>query len=250
MLLAIATARNNRHALPSAARVLPQAELLHQALNFHADKIAGHSTVLSGCDTHRKPLTTPHRHAHLLHLDLDADGHLDHVLIWAPMGLDTEAQTAIRAVRRTFMKGGTAPLRLGLVTAGSLQNLAALPAPLGTHLRNLIGGDELGAQCWRSVTPFVPPRHLKKNGKNTLLGQIAAELQVRNIPSPESVRVLSPQADEAARDARRFIRCRRAGPRPPADCGFMLELTFAEAVPGPVALGYGSHFGLGLFTSF
>jgi CRISPR-associated protein Csb2 len=30
--------------------------------------------------------------------------------------------------------------------------------------------------------------------------------------------------------------------------GYGFQLTFAEPVPGPLALGYGAHFGLGLFV--
>ena len=30
--------------------------------------------------------------------------------------------------------------------------------------------------------------------------------------------------------------------------GFGFRLSFASPIPGPLALGYGSHFGLGLFV--
>jgi len=36
--------------------------------------------------------------------------------------------------------------------------------------------------------------------------------------------------------------------RPPVDAGFAVRLTFDAPVRGPIALGYGSHFGLGLFV--
>lgn len=243
MLLSMATSSGNEHALPTITRVLPQAELLHRALNAHAARIARHSVALSGCDTDGKPLAEGHRHAHLLHLDLDGDDHLDHVLIWAPMGLDGTAQAAIRAVRRTFTKGGTAPLRLAVAAIGALADLARLPAPYGDRLAALSGT----ATRWRSLTPFVPPRFLKKRGANTLKGQVAAELEARGLPEPESVTVLDPRHDEQARASRHIIRTRRVGPPPPLDWGFVLELTFSESVRGPLVLGYGCHFGLGVF---
>jgi CRISPR-associated protein Csb2 len=249
MLLSLATASGNDHALPSVNRVLPQAELLHRAFNAHASRIAGHSVVLSGCDTSGKPLTEPHRHAHLLHLDLDCDGHLDHVLVWAPMGLNADAQAAVRAVRRTFTKGGTAPLRLALSASGSLDDLAAHASPLGGELSTLVGGLGRSSHRWRSLTPFVPPRFLKKNGRNSLCGQLITELKTRGLPAPETVIVLDPHHDEQARRARHVVRMRRFGPPPPVDCGFMIELSFADPIPGPLALGYGCHFGLGLFRS-
>lgn len=249
MLLAMASAGGNAHALPSTTRVLPQAELLHRALNAHASRIADHSVVLSGSDAAGRPLATPHSHAHLLHLDLDNDGHLDHVLIWAPMGLDADAQAAVRAVRRTFTKGGVAPLRLALVASGSPADLAGLPPPWGDGLRALLGGPALRARQWHSVTPFIPPRYLKRNGRNSLSGQIIAELEGRGLPMPESVVVLDPRVDETARRARPFVRTRRFGPAPPLDCGFVVQLLFVEPVAGPIVLGYGSHFGLGVFAA-
>jgi hypothetical protein len=39
----------------------------------------------------------------------------------------------------------------------------------------------------------------------------------------------------------------RRGEKQPDALGTFLRLTFAEPVQGPLALGYGSHFGLGLF---
>jgi len=249
MLLAMATASGNRHALPPITRVLPQAELLHRALNAHAARIAGHSVVLSGCDDRGKPLTTPHRHAHLLHLDLDEDGHLDHVLIWASMGLDSAAQDAVRAVRRTFTKGGTAPLRLAVAAIGSLGSLATLPPPLGDRLRAIFGGPALSARRWRSYTPFVPPRHLKKSGRNDLAGQVTAELATRGFPAPATLKVFDPHDDELSRKARHVVRTRRHGPQPPVDCGYVFELSFEQPVRGPIALGYGCHLGLGLFAA-
>ncbi|HRI10046.1 MAG TPA: hypothetical protein PKW35_19630, partial [Nannocystaceae bacterium] len=46
----------------------------------------------------------------------------------------------------------------------------------------------------------------------------------------------------------RFVRQRRRGrPQPPRTEPWMLRLRFAAPLRGPLALGYASHFGLGLF---
>lgn len=244
MLLSMATASGNDHALPNIIRTLPQAELLHRAFVSLASHPSLRSTALIGCDEQGRPLRQEHQHAHLLPLDLDGDGHLEHILIWAPMGLDAQAQAAIRAVRRTFTKGGTGPLRLALAAIGSLLDLARLPGPYGTRVVTLIGP----AATWRSLTPFVPPRHVKKQGRNTLEGQIVAELESRGHPLPKRVSVLDLRNEGLLR-YRHFVRTRRFGPAPPVDCGFALELQFSEPVNGPMVLGYGCHFGLGLFGS-
>jgi CRISPR-associated protein Csb2 len=248
MLLSLATATGNTHALPPVIRTLPQADLLHRALVSLATRHGGHTPVLSGCDQEGRPLTGPHQHAHILPLDLDGDGRIEHVLLWAPMGIDAAAQAAVRAVRRTFMKGGNAPLRLALAGAGDLKQFRDLPGVYGDGLRQVVG-PSAGANAWVSRTPFVPPRHLKKQGKNTLEGQIISELASRQLPEPEAIQVIDPREDQRFLPLRHFIRSRRTGPSPPVDCGFTVTLRFAEAIPGPLVLGYGSHFGLGIFQA-
>lgn len=248
MLLSMTTGSGNDHALPSVTRTLPQAELLHRALVSFAEKQGVHSRALTGCDEKGKPLRGPHDHAHVLPLDLDGDGHLDHILLWAPMGLNDRDQAAVRAIRQTFTKGGIGPLRLALAGAGDLSDLSRLPGAFGDGLRAILGSHG-AATVWRSLTPFVPPRYLKKRGRNNLDGQVAAELAARGILWPTSVRLIDPHEDERARRHRHFVRSRRYGPAAPIDCGFTLELRFPSPVRGPLALGFGSHFGLGLFAS-
>ncbi|MES9906679.1 MAG: type I-U CRISPR-associated protein Csb2 [Sedimenticola sp.] len=247
-LLSIAAQSNNDGMLPRVERTLPQAELLHRALVAVAVKVNGRqSRVLTGCDETGRPLREPHVHAHILPLDLDHDGHIEHILVWAPMGLNAEAQRAIRATRQTFTKGGKAPLRLALAGVGELSHLRELTGQPGVGLRQIIGVDEAGSTDWSSLTPFVPPRYMKKRGKNTLHGQIAAELISRGFPAPEDIQLLNPHEEESARKQRHFIRSRRRGPTAPVDCGFTLRLRFAAPVQGPLCIGYGSHFGMGVF---
>lgn len=270
MLLSLATPSGNDHALPHVTRTLPQAELLHRALVGFALRRSGHSPVLSGCDETGAHLQGAHEHAHILPLDLDGDEHLEHILIWAPMGLDAAAQAAVRAVRKTPTKGGVEPLKLALEAVGNLADLYRLGGGYGARLQTLLGPPQ-GATDWYSHTPFVPPRHPKLHGSNSLEGQIAAELASRGYPEPIEIRRLEPWNEssatirlratgEAIGDAqpqprhpawlrfRHYIRTRRNGP-PPIDYGFVLALRFANPVSGPISLGYASHFGLGLFTT-
>lgn len=244
MLLSMSTQTGNDHALPPVSRTLPQAELLHRALVSIVTRGGGRSAVLSGKDAEGKALSQSHRHAHVIPLDLDADHHIDHILIWAPMGLDHEAQRVIRDVRRTFTKGGTAPLRIAVAAAGSVEEIAQLHGPLGDRLRSVIGP----ATTWISETPLVPPRHIKRSGRNTLEGQLSFECESRGLPKPCTVAILDPREPSVA-PLRHFVRTRRAGPVPPADLGVAIRITFDEPVTGPIALGYGSHFGLGLLVA-
>lgn len=249
MLLSINTSSRNDHALPPITHTLPQAELLHRALvKLVAGKNMDFSKVLIGRGKDRKPLRGRHEHAHILPLDLDEDGHLDHFLIWASMGLDASAQEAVRTLRQTYTKGRGDPLRLALAGSGSIQEMRSLPGKYGKGLRSVLGPIE-GSPAWTTQTPFVPPRHLKKRGKNTIEGQLNAELASRGLPEPVSVWLIDPHKEIRCLRHRHFIRARTQGPKPPIDCGFSIGLRFSEPVKGPISLGYASHFGLGLFIA-
>lgn len=242
LLLAISLPSGNSHALPPAERTLPQAELLHRAaIGLLGRGMAVESgSELVGRDLAGRPLTG-HRHAHVLPLDLDGDGHLDHALFWAPGGFGPEAQAAVRALRETWTKGGDGSLRVAVAAAGSLGVLSGLPDPWGANLRRLTGP----ATRWRSATPFVPPRHVKARGANTLEGQIQAELAGRGFPAAASVRVFDRDEALGARFRHFVLERARGGPPPPVRCWYGLEIRFDVPVEGPICLGYAAHFGLG-----
>ena len=247
MLLSLTNASRNDHALPPITRTLPQAELLHRTLVGIASRNGTPPPELTGRDENRQPLRGPHKHAHINPLDLDNDGHLDHILVSAPGGLGSDAQAAIRHVRRTFSKGGIEPLRLALAGTGNLRDLIGLPGTHGQRIARIVGH----ATVWQSLTPFVPPRHVKLRGKNTLEGQIRAELYSRGFPDPVMVRPASRVDDELEEETwrrfRHFKLVRQRGPKPPLAGGFVIRLQFDQPVSGPIAIGYGSHYGLGLF---
>jgi CRISPR-associated protein Csb2 len=245
ILLALANPSGNAHALPSVTRTLPQGELLHRALVSRATRFAPPNwkvEVITGMDSMGAPLIG-HRHNHVLYLDLDGDGHLDHVLLWAPAGLSGHIQSAVLGVRETYAKSVSGKLALALTARGALSHLTALPAPWGPALGKVLGP----SRNWYSRTPFVPPRFLKPRGKNALGGQVAAEIACRGLPQAEME--LVDVRDRASLMLRHFARVRRHGPPPPVDCGFQIRLRFAEPIAGPLCFGYGSHFGLGRFES-
>jgi len=246
MLLALTTPSGNRSALPPCSRTLPQAELFHRAIVGRVAKGEQvHCPELTGRDENGQPLRDCHRHAHVLPVDLDGDGHLDHLVIHAPMGLGEAAQRAIRTLRRTWTKGGVGELQVAVAGSGSLDVLRSLPAPLDRRIGLLLGPRQ-GSRVWVSATPFVPPRFLKRRGANTLLGQINAELASRGLPPVEQLDELPFSANLLP--MRHYARRRQhGGSPPPIDVGYAIRLRFSEPVPGPLTLGYASHFGLGVF---
>lgn len=106
------------------------------------------------------------------------------------MGLGAEAQAAIRVARKTFTKGGIESLRLAPAATGDLCDLVRLPGRYGQRIASIAGS----AEIWESVTPFVPPRYIKANGRNTLEGQIRAELRSRGLPEPAKIQLIGPSS--------------------------------------------------------
>lgn len=244
MLLALSTPSGSRSALPAVARTLPQAELLHRALVSKLGFGGESCAEIVGRDETGEPLKA-HRHSHILPVDLDGDGRLDHIVLFAPMGLGRRAQRAVRSLRKTYMKGGVGELQLAVAGVGGLQDLRAIGAGMSRGVDELLGAST-GAASWISATPFVPPRHLKKRGRSSLVGQVEEELKVRGFPQAK-VDVLEWAGETLG--LRHFVRRRQRGPQPPMDVGFAIRLQFDNPVLGPVCLGYGSHYGLGLFRS-
>ena len=245
-LLAISTPTGNRSALPPVARTVLQAEHLRRALIRRAangERIECLS-LLGRVDG--QPVRGAHEHACFIPLDLDGDKHLDHILIYAKGKLCGVAQHAIRSLKRTWTKGGAGDLQLAIVVSGDRDAFRRLPRTLKPQMAKILGGSSNGSRCWRSVTPFVPPRFLKSAGKNTLEGQIQAELASRGFPEAASVEVVP----ELTSSLRHFVRRRHDGGGPPKmDMGYGVRMTFAKPIPGPILLGYASHYGLGLFEA-
>lgn len=241
VLLAMIPDSGDWSTLPAVERTLPQAELLHRQLVAAVTKRAQQNCPeLTGCDDEKRPLRLPHQHAHIFPLDLNGDGRLDHFLIHAAMGLSVTAQRAIRSVRSTYTDSRSACIRLSIVGEGSAGQLL--------HSQPSLSIVSSGS-VWASVTPLVLPRYQKKSGKNSLQGQVQHELACRGLPPAAIVEVLKDESLEL----RHFIRSRKYGSnpqKPPVDSGFALSLRFTEPLPVaklPLALGYGCHFGLGLF---
>jgi len=92
----------------------------------------------------------------------------------------------------------------------------------------------------------VPPRFVKRRGRNSLEGQVLAELDSRGLPPPAQI-VICPDKSVAMRH---FVRVRHRGSSPPpVDAGYALRITWNQPVDGPIVVGYASHFGLGLFVA-
>jgi CRISPR-associated protein Csb2 len=192
------------------------------------------SPVFSGKDEKGSPLQG-HAHAHYLPIDADGDGRIETLVVYAPCGFGPAERTTLTSIRRLRRRGDPYPMTCIMLGLGDRSGLGAVPA-LSEH------------RLWRSVTPFLLTRHPKKDGRDQPLGQLRLEIARRGMPEPSIVQYV-PWLTVKGRRTRwiEFRRWRRHGSSSPLGIGFGFEIEFEEPVRGPIALGYGSHFGLGLF---
>ena len=194
-----------------------------------------------------------HTHAHWLAEDEDGDGLADHMLLFAAAGLPP-------TLLPVLAEGGMLALRLAdghrLPTPGTSWRLA--PDWMGSEGPAYLFGP---AREWWSVTPFVTPQWRSRGGPlragaeeslrpgRDVPAQICRELAVRGLPEPEVV-TLEPGSSQAAGwIGIGGVGRSRTDRTPPGDAvGVYGRLRFADAVAGPLALGYGAHFGIGLFV--
>ena len=220
--------------LPGVEDTLRIGELVRQSVMsaFGKDDNGGRLAppLFSG---HGLPETNHHRHAFYLPYDSNCDGRLDRVLVHVPDSFDEDAQRTIGHLRRVWQRNG-GEWRLLLEGMGDEK-----------------AGGKLAesSQCWRSVTPYLHPWHIKK--KFSIADQIRRECAARdNLPEVTELKLI--QTIRVGNQERRPIHFHRfrtfkRSQQQPDRSGSFWEITFAKPVTGPLALGFACHFGLGLF---
>ena len=214
-------------------------------------KYYGRSEKLSGKDTSGKPLSG-HQHAFYLPTDENGDGRLDHLTVWTPGGLDEKEFRAIVSVEELNLGGGRDPVRLAYLAHGAAGDFEGVSCLFGKSKR------------WRSLTPYVLPRHTKfrgpKDEKRMVDGpeeQIRREVSLRYPKGPhlQDVEIVHNRERIEPMESGRFggfrpfefFRYRRGGGSNGGGA-FNFTLEFEEPVSGPIALGFACHYGLGLFV--
>lgn len=167
----------------------------------------------------------PHDHAYWLPEDQDGDGRIDHVLLHARAGFSRALLPALAAA---------GPVWLGRELEWSL-----LPVWMG----RLAPGGLLGpARRWETVTAYVTPlwrtgRQGRERPGLDPTSQLRREIALRGLAPPAGLWWRGETAFETATKTRRAPHDAWQG---------ALILLFPEPVAGPLAFGFGAHFGLGL----
>ena len=230
--------------LPLVADAMPFAEMTRFAIS-HNRAGNSHSPAFSGkrwdAATESWVKLDGHVHAHFWATDEDGDGKLDHITIYAPCGFnrdDVNALGQVRSVKRPKNLPATEVVLIGL---GDKENFGGIP---------VFGQSEI----WRSVTPFALPYFATRGAgkpprkRDLPESQLVKELINRGFPAP--VRVTPIDGYETGkRPLVRWLEFHHERLRKDAQnkklAGF--EIEFEQEIGGAISLGFGCHFGLGLF---
>lgn len=200
-------------------------------------------------------------------------GFITELHVWCPYGLTTAETQVLSGVQRLTWKDGRYPVR-PVLTSMSMEPPADLPLATG----------RLASKTWRTLTPFVPPRHYRRNGP---------KLKFRESESPENqlIRYLRMEGVRASGEVHRLglagVRPEPVSGLPPMPLwsivrapddqesgpahvvlspvhvpandpaakdhrqrvGFFLEVAFDVETTLPMpAWGHSNHFGLGLMV--
>ncbi|MFR9724009.1 type I-U CRISPR-associated protein Csb2 [Streptomyces sp. MS19] len=224
--------------LPPLTQTLPLTDALRatciRTLTEGEDEAPTDASTLAGKESDGSPMTG-HRHTHFL--PRSSDGRrTDEVVLWIPGGL---SDTELNAIR--------------LVVHHGISTSRHAPGPRDVYFRIAdFGAAEhvlplewtTPATQWTSTTPFLPPRHRKKNQHPGayLINEVTRELTHRGLPAPTQIEILPGAWGTHIRH-----RHRKKEPLAAARSGHGIRITFDQPVSGPISLGRHSHFGLGLF---
>jgi CRISPR-associated protein Csb2 len=241
---------------PQLTDTIILADRVHAALV----SLSNGSRIFTGCDEQGKPLQG-NRHAHVFCESNNAlakgiDGEITHITIYAPAGFESEDQRTVQDLNNVW---GGDDLKTQVILQGFGQ-----PQDFG-------GIDLERGQCpllarsrtWVSRTPFLPTRHpkvtragaLKRDASGLQIGSSEHELRrllgLSGFPEPVLVeKVAGTSLGGRNIPWHAFLRQRETGKGRPAanGAGYGFRIEFPETVQGPVAVGYGAHFGMGGFV--
>jgi len=240
---------------PRLTEAIYISERVHMSLVKYSDS----SPVFTGRQEDGQPLSG-HEHTHILcesnpSHGIGRRGEITHISLFSPMGFGMRERKALDMLKKVWGHGGH-DIRLILVGTGNPEEFGGTDTYSG---RSPVMGE---SNVWLSRTPFVPTRHpkttrrgvAKKDDTGLQIGSPEHELirlLVKNgFPRPESTTRI--EGTDLAGHWTRWLHFRRerkkGGGTKATNMGYGFRIEFSEPIRGPIALGYGAHFGLGLFV--
>ena len=215
--------RGNR--LPSLLSTHQVAERARRATLGRARELYGPDAIPAVLSGHRDDNAgAAHQHAFWLPEDADGDGRIDHLTVHAA-AMDGASLAALLAADVAVSSRG--------------EHWRARWHWVGRHDDGEAPNTLLAVAVeWITVTPYYRPWYAKRGFSQD--DMIRRECAGRGLPTPLVVELLAGGAPPPR------WRWRRSAP-PGNARGTAWRLVFGAPVRGPLALGYGCHFGLGLF---
>ena len=210
---------------------------------------------ISGRDADGNLLKDPlHAHAFWLPEDADSDGLIDHVSVFIASGIDADIRTKLDRITRLWLPPKQRAEDVESEDASAMEWRLAMEG-FGMPRDFAESGGIFGASTrWRSATPLLAAGHLKSKGYigevHRLLARRGLDARFGFLAGDVAVTLLG----EVSCGGRRrrtihFHRFRSRGREEQVDAsGTFLDIAFPVTVEGPLALGYASHFGLGLLV--
>ncbi|HCS54132.1 type I-U CRISPR-associated protein Csb2 [Rubinisphaera sp.] len=266
------SAVRKKNELPTVARyaiagaVLPKltdAIFLSERVRCSLIKFSDGSPLFIGRESKEKSsqLAQGHQHAHFFcESNNNLQGRITHVSIFAPQGFDNAAEEALCKFNKTWGSGGH-DLQFVLIGIGHPSDFG------GSNEKKGEAPIFAQSKIWVSRTPFVPADRLRRQYRlddpleksrceKDLARIIRKELERRNWlhqhhATLASITLMDPKTKLGGHDTSwlNFRRERtKGGGKRGNTSGFGIKLKFSQPVEGPIALGYASHFSLGLFV--
>jgi len=235
---------------------LTEAIILADRIHAALVELSDGASIFTGCDRSGRPLQG-HPHAYILSESSSGQGttgEITHVTVYASSGFGSREAWALEELREVW--GRDIQVRLRLQGLGRPEDFGGPEVEQG-HSPLLAR-----SRTWVSRTPFLPTRHPKvtRAGAPKLdpaglqIGSPEHELRrlltLAGFPQPAAVEPVSCTVVGGRKVPwHAFLRCRESGEgrRAANGAGYGFRIEFPEAVQGPVAVGYGAHFGMGGF---
>ena len=210
---------------------------IHRSLMSRYKRVTGSPNIsgrLSGRDALGNALKG-HRHIFILPLDLNSDGVLDHVLIESKEPFDLNEIKTLSSFKVLWQKNGEI-IRFVPVQFGKRGSI------------NLPQNVDREGRVFLSETPVVLTRHYRKGRgekEQWIKDEIKHEAINYGLPEPVSISFV-PRLEKKGHNFD-WIEFRRSRKGDPDQLGYGFRLEFKETIYGPFSIGYGAHYGLGLF---
>ena len=187
----------------------------------------------------------PNDHAYWISEDRDGDGFVDHVLVYASSGITGLVLAALATAGSVWLEPSTI--------------WSLIPVWLDRPARGGLLGP---ARRWKAITAYVTPArwqtdwhgsgrpgHGRRRPGLDLETQLRREISSRELPPPEHIQWnTAVHSDDYTIALDDFIIKSPNRQAPRNALKGAPTIVFPEPVSGPLAFGFGSHFGLGLMV--